>query len=234
MCKTQLSSSGDKQTGKYYHIYNRGVEKRDIFMDEKDFIRFLISMKEFNQVEQVGSLLELQQRRKKDIRCPNKLFGHRMSLVKILCYSLNLNHYHILVEQLVDKGIQKFMQKLGMGYAKYFNKKYNRSGALFQGRYKATLIKTTGQLQKVSCYINGNPEIHKIIDQAEKWQYSSYQDYLGLRNGTLCDKDVILKDFQSMKEYKKLVDVIIKESIEKKLALKLDLWDEEKKYLLEL
>ena len=233
------------QTNNYYHIYNRGVEKRKIFMDEKDFVRFLISMKEFNHVEPIGSLLELNQSRKKAIKktketkFPNnfkaensalKLFGNLVStilvpLVEIVCYCLNQNHFHILIKPLQDKGIEKFMHKLSLGYSKYFNSRYNRSGSLFQGTYQSVYIKTEDKLRKVSCYINGNPEIHKITANAEDWIYSSYQDYLGLRDGKMCDKNIILKDFKNIEEYKKLVDVIIKESG--------DIKDEEKKYFLE-
>jgi len=232
------------EIGKYYHICNRGVDKRKIFMDEKDFVRFLRSMREFNNINPIESLRRLKQIRKAETEVELLSVSTDRSstsvsapatqpLVKIICYCQNPNHYHILVEQLVEKGIQKFMHKLSTGYTKYFNQKYNCSGSLFQGRYNATPIKTTGFLQKVSCYINGNPEIHKIVANAEDWIYSSYQDYLGLRDGKLCNKEAILKDFQNIEEYKKLACVIIKESIEKKLALKLDSGDEEKKWMLE-
>ena len=226
------------QNDYYYHIYNRGVDKRDIFMDEKDYVRFLISMREFNTPKQIESLYRLNQirqqatkedgRNKKDTKCP---IGHLVSnvsnsvkLVDIICYSLIPNHYHFMLKQLSDHGISKFLHKLEMGYAKYFNYKYKRSGSLFQSTFKSIPIKTDSYLLKLSCYINGNPEIHKI-SKAENYKWCSYPDYIGKRNGTLCDKNIILKDFENIQEYKNLVDIIIKESQQKKSDIK--------KYLLE-
>ena len=116
------------------------------------------------------------------------------------------------------------MQKLGTSYTKYFNAKYKRSGSLFQGTFKSIPIKTDGYLLQLSCYINGNSEIHKI-SKAENYKWSSYQDYLGKRDGNLCDKKVILDQFKNIQEYKNLVDIIIKESAQRK--------DDIKKYLLE-
>lgn len=96
-------------------------------------------------------------------------------LVEIICYCLNQNHYHFLLQQKKEMGIEKFMHKLDLGYTKYFNAKYNRSGSLFQGTYKAIHVKNDDQIFQLSCYINGNLEIHRIC-QAKNWPWSSYQD----------------------------------------------------------
>ena len=213
------------QNDYYYYIYNRGVDKRDVFMDEKDYLRFLVSMREFNQTKPIDSLYRLNQTRKQTRQEAEPLrfaLANRRgsaSLVEIVCYCLNPNHYHFLLKQKKEKGIEKFMQKLGTGYTMYFNEKYKRSGSLFQGKFKSIQVKTDGYLWKLSCYINGNSEIHKIA-KAEKYQWSSYQDYLGLRNGSLCNKDTILRDFKNIKEYKKLTDFIIKESKQIKFEIK--------------
>ncbi|MCK4539917.1 hypothetical protein KAU09_02055 [Candidatus Parcubacteria bacterium] len=172
------------QTNEYYHIYNRGVDKRDIFLDQYDYIRFLTSMREFNRSESIDSLYRLSQ-----------------------------------VKRQSKKGIEKFMHKIGLGYTNYFNQKYNRSGSLFQGTYKAIRIKTSGNLWRLSCYINGNAEIHGI-SKAEKWPWSSCQNYFNLRNGTLCNKNKILRDFSNINEYKNLLYDIIKTSKEDKSEIK--------------
>ena len=121
----------------YYHVFNRGVDKRKVFLDEDDWNRFLQSMDEFNSVTPIGSIYENSFNK-------NKL-GHSMSkqgagarkkkdkLVNFVCYCVNPNHYHFLLEQVFDNGIEKFMQRLGNGYTKFFNNKYLRSGSLFQG-----------------------------------------------------------------------------------------------------
>lgn len=213
------------QTGEYYHIFNRGVDKRNVFEDNKDYIRFLKSMKEFNNIKPTGSLY-LKSKLNSESN-PNPLKGSgRFSdrLVKFITYSLLPNHTHFILKQLIEDGISKFMQKLGMGFTNYFNYKYNRSGYLFQGKFKAIHINKNSYLLYLSCYINGNAEIHKITE-AENWQWSSCLDYLGRRAGTLCYKNVILNQFNNIEEYKNLLNIIIKESAQRK--------DNIKKYLLE-
>jgi len=204
------------QNDYYYHIYNRGVDQRNIFLDQKDYIRFLTSMREFNRVEPIGSLHEL---RNSVPKLAKANLGTEF-LIKIIVYCLNQNHYHFLIQQKKDKGVEKFMHKLGVGYTNYFNKKYNRSGALFQGKFKAISVKKDGYLLKLSCYINCNAQIHKIIKRAEDWTWSSYKDYLNLRNGTLCDKQIILRQFKDINEYQKLTNEVIKESSELKDYIK--------------
>ena len=215
------------QTGSYYHIYNRGTDKRDIFMDENDFIRFIRSMGEFNVKKQIGSLHLLTKLRKSEKPLSgfrSHLEAYNNNLVDIVCYSLLPNHFHFLLKQKLDDGIPRFLHKLSMGYAHYFNFKYNRSGSLFQGTYKATQVKTDEYILYLSAYINGNSEIHKIA-KAKNYKWCSYPDYLGKRKGVLCQKNAILKDFKNIGEYKNLVGTIIKESQQRKSDIK--------KYLLE-
>ena len=220
------------QSDYFYHIYNRGVDKREVFSDEKDYLRFLKSLREFNQLETIESLYRQDQLKRKEAK-PLRFSGLQSkpenrsglaSLVEIVCYCLNPNHYHLLLKQLSEKGIENFMHKLSTGYTRYFNDRYHRSGSLFQGTYKAIEIKSDGYLNQLSCYINGNAEIHKIV-KAEKWPWSSYLDYLGKRKGTLINKGIILNEFKDINEYKLLTETVIKESSERK--------EEIKKYLME-
>jgi len=120
----------------YYHVLNRGVDKREVFLDSNDMARFFQSMDEFNNINPIGSIFENSF---KKLSLGNPV-SKREKLVNFICYCLNPNHYHFLLEQLVDNGVEKFMHRLGVGYTKYFNKKYDRVGALFQGNYKATHI----------------------------------------------------------------------------------------------
>ena len=96
------------------------------------------------------------------------------------------------------------MQKIGNGYTQYFNRRHKRNGSLFQGTFKAAPIKTDGRFLGVSLYINGNYEIHGL-GKARDWPWSSCRDYLGLRNGNLCDKDVVMADFSGSEEYNDLL-----------------------------
>jgi len=215
----------------YYHVFNRGVDKREVFLDDKDFIRFIKSMWEFNQIEPIGSFYEKYNQEinrtsgvQHPIGCwtPQVLLKDR--LVEFICFCLNPNHYHFLIKQLIESGISEFMKRLIGGYTNYFNKRNKRKGSLFETTYNAIKVKTDEYLQYLSCYINGNVEIHKI-SKAKNWPWSSYQDYLGIRQRTLCNTEVILKDFQDVLEYQELADYVIKNSAERK--------EEIKKYLLE-
>ena len=136
--------------GEYYHIYNRGVESRPIFMDEADYFRFLLGMKEFNNAKTIFNLLRYT-RTKKTKDCPDP-----EPIVEFVCYSLMPSHYHFLVRQIKDDGISKFMQKLGTGYTKYFNKRYERTGVLFQGVFQAKHIAKDEYLLHLSRYIHLN------------------------------------------------------------------------------
>ena len=122
-----------------YHVYNRGVEKRLIFSDDKDRFRFIHNLYEMN-----NSLPVLNSKywlAKKDHNMEVRLPYIRDGLVEILAFCLMPNHYHLLLRQAQDKGIVKFMQKLGTAYTNYFNIKNERVGPLFQGRFKAVLSK---------------------------------------------------------------------------------------------
>jgi len=213
------------QNDNFYHIYNRGVDKREIFLAREDYVRFLVSMREFNQVDPVGSLFVLDNLRKAektldvyDCRRPTS------KLVDFIAYCLIPNHYHFILRQVVDGGISEFMKRIGGGYTKYFNARYDRSGTLFQGRFKAVELNSTDKISELSMYINGNSEIHRLA-KANKYPWSSYLDYLEERDGTLCNKDIVLANFSSLDEYKNLSDMIIKEIREERSELK--------KYILE-
>ena len=211
------------ENNKYYHIFNRGTDKRAVFLDEKDYARFLISLKEFNEYNSIESIYRINQLRKakktSEVYDLKNRRPRRSSIVEIICYCLNPNHYHLLLRQLKKGGISEFMGKLGNGYTKYFNARNNRSGSLFQGRFKAVEIQSDYQLWQTSCYINGNAEIHGI-SKSERWPWSSCMDYLNLRNDKLCAKDLVLNDFKDLEEYKDLLSKVIKYSKERKEEIK--------------
>ena len=180
-------------------------------------------MREFNCLESTGSLYKKDyiksSKRSNSLLGIGSQAGHQENLVEIVAYCLNPNHYHLLLKQEAEKGISKFMHKLGIGYTNYFNKRYDRTGLLFQGKFKFKEIKSDVQLLYVSAYINGNPQIHKIA-KADKWIYGSYLDYLGKRQGKLANKDIILKEFENIQDYQEYVNEVIKNSSEIKEEIK--------------
>jgi len=144
----------------FYHIFNRGVDKRKVFMNDKDYSRFLFSLRDFNDK---NSSINLHRQIKKSenfvsVGSPtsNKIID-LVPIVKFHCSCLMPNHFHLVLEQKEDKGISNFMQKLGGGYTNYFNLKYERSGVLFQGKFKAVLIDKDAYLNYLIQYIYVNP-----------------------------------------------------------------------------
>jgi putative transposase len=139
--------------------------------------------------------------------------------VEVVCYCLLPNHFHFILQQRTENGISDFMRKLSTGYTKYFNKKNERSGHLFQGAFKAVAVETDEQLLYLSGYINGNVEIHKI-GKAEDWEWGSYKDYIGKRNGATCNKKIILDEFKHIKDYQEYVKIVMRESGQRKEEVK--------------
>lgn len=188
----------------YYHIFNRGVDKREIFSNVQDYERFLLSMNLLND-KYDGLMIEWRDFKKSNSKATLddflKLgFRKREPLIEIIAYCLNPNHYHFILKQITDKGIEKFLHKIGVSHAKYYNEKYRRSGSLFQGAYKAIMINSNEYLLYLSAYVNRNNFIHGY-NKNEIWNYSSLSDYLGIRNNKLVNKNIILDQFKNTNEY---------------------------------
>ncbi len=211
--------------GEYYHIFNRGVDKRVIFNDHDDIERFFQSMKEFNHTDPIGSIYENSF--KKEPGGSTSKFKKEDNLVNFICYCLNPNHYHFILEQVSDNGIEKFMHRVGTGYTMFFNRKYKRNGALFQGVYKAVYIDSNEQLLHTSVYVNLNNKIHSLGGLASKSSWDEYMkdDKNENKNNKnskdkdeFCEKNIILDQFKNRDEYKNFAKdalVIIKENKDK-------------------
>ena len=180
--------------GEYYHVFNRGVDKRTIFSNESDFQRFLKSMKEFNVVKPIGSIYENSFRKSKNSK------GSDKPLVKFIAYCLNPNHYHFILCPIVANGIEKFIHRLNMGYAKYFNEKYKRSGALFQGSFKSVHVESNEQFLYLSAYVNLNYLVHGLGHSVSK---SSWEEYTGMPEVKFCNKSLVKEQLRDVKDYQK-------------------------------
>ncbi len=180
-------------TGHIYHIYNRGVEKRKVFLNTRDFLRFTGALHEFNDLRPAlnagrnfaSSLIEVGLQSKE-----------REKLVEILTFCLMPNHYHLLVRQSAENGITEFMRKIGTGYTNYFNLRYGRVGPLFQGKFKAVLIEKEIHFLNLPHYIHLNPldvfkplwrergvgSLAAAFDFLRNYRWSSFLDYTGKKN----------------------------------------------------
>ena len=185
-------------------MYNRGTDKRTIFPNKFTFDRFIQSMEEFNTVEPIGSIYENTFRK-------NESRNHvsKGRLVDFICFCLNPNHFHFILEQVTDRGIEKFMHKLGLGYTKYFNQKNQRNGVLFQGPFKAKHVGSNEYLLHLSAYVNLNNKVHQLGNGVSK---SSWEEYLGANNlkVSFCKKDIILNQFKTVKEYSEFAEDALK------------------------
>jgi len=153
-------------------------------------------MNEFNNIQAIGSIYQNQFRKNKFRELISK-DTKDSKLVNFICYCLNPNHYHFILEQLTDRGIEKFMHKLGTGYANFFNEKYRRDGRLFQGSFKAIHINSDEYLLYLSAYVNLNNMVHRLRSLTPK---SSWDEYRLNKTG-FCSKDIILNQFKNAESY---------------------------------
>lgn len=202
--------------GEYYHVYNRGTDKRKIFMDEKDFFRFWDSLFDFNQTEPIGSMYEFSFKKKSEGQDKKA-----KPLVQFVAYCINPNHFHFLITPLQERGVEKLMQRLGNGYTKYFNNKHKRSGVLFQGRFKSKHVDSNEYLLHLSAYINANNILGHRMSKFSRSSMSEFSDK-ALNQRKLCNTEIILKQFRNKKEYEEFVseslkDIELRKEMEKEL-----------------
>lgn len=183
-----------------YHVFNRGVEERKVFLNKRDYDRFFESFI-YYQKEKLPTRFSL---REKSLP-KDKDFAKLENLGEIICYCLMPTHFHFLLRQIKDKGISSFMSRLTNSYTRYFNTRHRRIGPLFQGSFKAVRIETEEQLIHVSRYIHLNPVVDFLVKDIKDYDYSSYLEYIGARKGDFCQKDLVLSYFSTTKDYEKFV-----------------------------
>jgi len=203
-----MGTRGPLAPKEVYHIYNRGTEKRNIFLTERDYERFIALLYLSNSKNPI----KMEEQRGRTLR--ELLETERGEpLVDIGAYCLMPNHFHLLLRQREDGGISKFMQKLVTGYTMYFNVKNDRTGTLFQGRYKSKHAGEDRYLKYLMSYIHLNPSALFNSDSArsnldahlEAYQYSSYADYAGIYRpeGVLLTKDALPLYFPTPADFKR-------------------------------
>lgn len=176
------------RAGEVYHVYNRGDNRDDIFLDDSDYIAFLVRLKI------VLGLLNPQAVQLRIRAVPQDSFS-------VLAYCLMPNHFHLLIKQHTSLAIGEMLNKVCTSYARYFNFRHKRIGNLFQDTFKAKHVDHDSYLMYLSAYIHNNPS------DPLSYVYSSLPEYCGTRNGTLCNPDFILKYFNNdSMAYKRFVE----------------------------
>ncbi|MEK7668967.1 MAG: transposase [Patescibacteria group bacterium] len=179
----------------YYHVFNRGNAKMKIFLDQEDYRFFLWRLKENLFPEQVE-----KNRRAPSANLPKERYVRKLlppNSFSLICYCLMPNHFHLLIRQNSKIKISELMLRVCGSYAKYFNKKYDRVGSLFQDQFKATLVNKNNYLLWLSAYIHENPRKGKLVDELGDWEWSSYLDYTSQKQGGFCEKEIILDQLNS-------------------------------------
>ena len=194
--------------GEYFHVFNRGVEKRLIFHDDYDrwrFLTLLIVLQGDVVFPQIGRVVKLVKHWMFDGEEFRDIF--KRQYVEVVAFCLMPNHFHLILHEIKKGGISKFMQRLLNAYTKYFNTKYNRAGHLFGGKFQSVHIDNNAYLNYLSAYIHLNPrELKGWYRKEIKYHWSSFQDFaVHNRFGKFLNPSIILGQFNK-KEYKIFVE----------------------------
>ncbi|MEK7581894.1 MAG: transposase [Patescibacteria group bacterium] len=204
----------------YVHVCNRGVRKMPIYRQKSDLWRMVFNLFYLNSVYVSENWVRELEKEDKDaishfVWLPK--WGEREQLVKIIAYTIVPNHFHLLLKEVVEGGISRFMHKHSMGYAKYINTKYKESGSLFQGRFKSKTINSDEYFRYVAVYImvKNTMELYpnggiagavKNFEHAWEWAveypFSSLAEYAGKRHFPIVEKDLLGELFQNPREFK--------------------------------
>ena len=180
-----------------YHVFNRGVDGRKIFLDDGDQVRFVHGLYHFNNAIPANNTNRLMN----DFVSRSLAQEGRKRIINIHGWCLMKNHYHLLISERAEGGLVQFIRKLNIGYAKFFNEKYRRTGTLFQGRTKKVLIERDAHFLYILHYIHLNPldylkgaerwrvrnksgvkSTKEALEYLDSYRWSSYQDYAGEKN----------------------------------------------------
>lgn len=213
-----------------FHVLNRGVDKRKMFLDKQDYFRFIHDLFEFNDQEPISNTSYFFRKNlssSQDDRLGKKPKKPRKLLVNIFAFCLMPNHYHLLLNPRIENSIPRFMQKLNMGYARYFNERYERKGTLFESRYKSIVVKNEAHFIHLPYYIhlnsldlkfpdwrNGKLRNYKAaIEFLNNYRWSSHLDYLGKNNfPSITQREFLLESFGGHQEYKQSINHWLRDS----------------------
>ena len=208
----------------FYHIYNRGVAKGDIFKNKSDYKKFLSYLKLYLSLptDLQGVSLKVS---------PSRQLKNHAESIDLHSYCLMPNHFHLLIFQKEETAINYFMRSLATKYSLYFNRKYKRVGPLFQGTYKAVIVESEEQFVYLSKYIHRNPVAatsERLLEgeKLENYKYSSYENYLGLFKQSWVKTSEVLSYFSKtnpINSYKNFIEEVDESDVLRIKELVLDI-----------
>jgi len=171
----------DYQPGRFYHFFNRGAHRISVFREPDNYLFVLRRIKSYSR--ELG--------------------------LSVIAYCLMPNHYHWLIRQDRERPAGLLPQRVFNSYSKAYNKTYQHSGTLFEDNYHVVPILSESHLLHLCRYIHGNPAKDGMATHPEEWPYSNYPEWIGLRDGTLVDRDFVGAHFHTPAEYRRFVDVYL-------------------------
>lgn len=188
--------------GSFYHIYNRGVAKNAIFSDNNDYQRLLETISFYLDDKRSS---KLSTARKLRDALPLLTSQPIAPIANIHAYCLMSNHFHLLLEEVTEGGISRFMRRVLLSYTRYFNTRHNRVGPLFQGTFRFVRVEDDEQFLHLTRYIHLNPYVARIVDDPERYPWSSYSSYRQENITRLCDPSLALKLAGSPANYREFL-----------------------------
>ena len=176
--------------GNYYHVYNRGCNRENIFVSDRNYHYLLRQAEKFLEDADIS----------------------------IIAYCLMPNHYHFLLRSDSNDSVAKFIQRLFNSYSQAFNRQQKRSGTLFAGRVKSILVDDESYLIELCRYIHLNPVVAGLVSRPEDWAYSNYLEWIGKRSSKLCDNEFIQEYFPKATDYQAFILSSISDAKARKLA----------------
>lgn len=194
-------------TNELYHIFNRGIDGRITFSNQKEFIRAYQIIKYYQYSSPPVNFSKYLNAGTEGVKKYDESFWGEQ-LISIVCYCFMPNHFHFLLRQKTNGGISKFLSQFLNSYTRYFNTKNERVGPLFLNDFKNVLVESEEQLLHLSRYIHLNPFSSSIVNSLEdlyKYEWSSLGEYIGSSEDHICEKEMIFSSFKTKGSYKKFV-----------------------------
>lgn len=194
-------------TNHVYHVFNRGVDKREIFLNETFYRRFISVLEHYLNFDYSYSVFVQRLQRAKSLERKQEVYAsiERKRIdtpVEMISFCLMPNHYHLTLKQLVDKGISWFMHRIGIGYTNFFNIMQDRSGRLFESTFKAVRIEADERLRHLTRYQHINPRtVVKTTEELIDYPWSSLSTYLGKDKFKFVNPDLVINNFKNPADY---------------------------------